>query len=121
MSEFNPVTLYFILHEAMGGWLWLLLALALLLLFGIVSGLQRLRHAGRSARRPLTAALAMGLAATVVFTFLVPVWSLAEIGALGAPVDYVFAVLLALVPAGIIASAVFSMAAHRCAGRARAA
>ena len=46
MSDFNPVTLFFILSEGMGGWLWLLLGAALLLLCGIVFGLTRLRRAG---------------------------------------------------------------------------
>ena len=32
MSDFNPVTLFFILSESLGGWLWVLVALAFLLL-----------------------------------------------------------------------------------------
>lgn len=119
MSDFNPVTLYFILHEAMGAWLWLLAALAVALLAGIVFGFRRLRNASRSAKRPLLMALAVGLATALAFTFIVPIWSLAGPGALGTPVDYAFAFLFALVPGGIVGSAVFFLAAMRCAGLAK--
>lgn len=119
MSEFNPVTLFFILREGMGIWLWLLMALAAVLLAGIVLGFLRLRRAGQPAKRPLLAALAAALAVATVFTFLVPMWSMSGPGALGAPVDYLFAFLIALVPGGIAGAAVFFLAATRCAGRAR--
>lgn len=113
MSDFNPVTLFFILSESMRIWLWALVALALLLLAGIAVGIVRLRRTGRPARRALTAGLLTGLATTVVFTFLVPVWTLAGPGVLGAPVDFLFAVLLALVPGAAVGSAVFAGAALR--------
>jgi len=119
MSDFNPVTLYFILHEAMGAWLWLLAALAIVLLVGIVLGAARLRRARHPAKRQLLMALAAGLATAVAFTFLVPMWTLAGPGALAGPIDYVFAFLFALVPGGIVGSAVFFLAAMRCAGMAR--
>jgi hypothetical protein len=51
----------------------------------------------------------------------VPAWTLADIGALNATVDYVFAFLFALVPATIIASLVFMLAARHCASRSGAA
>lgn len=113
MSDFHPVTLFFILFESLGIWLWALIALALLLLAGMTAGVVRLRRAQRPASRALKAALLAGLAATVVFAFLVPVWTLAGPGALGAPVDVLFAVLLAFVPGGMIGAAVFAMMALR--------
>ena len=118
MSDFNPVTLFFILSESMGGWLWALVALAVLLLAGIVAGIIKLRRTNQPARRMLIAALLAGLATTVVFAFLVPAWTLAGPGALGAPVDILFAVLLALVPGAAVGAAVFAGMALGCAGRA---
>lgn len=118
MSDFNPVTLYHILYEGMGAWLWLLLALGLALLAGIVNGFIRLRRAGRPAKRPLTAALVAGLVTALVFTFLVPMWSLAGPGAFNAALDYVAAFVFALVPGAIVGSAVFVMAAMRCSAKA---
>ena len=108
MSDFNPVTLFFILSESLGIWLWALVALAVVLLVGIAAGVVRLRRTDQPARRALMAAFLSGLAATVVFAFLVPVWTLAGPGALGAPVDVLFAVLLALVPGIAAGSAVFA-------------
>ncbi len=117
MSDFNPVTLFHIFYESVGLWFWPLLFLAALALYAIVSGLRILRVAGRPATRPLIAMVMVGLAAAVVFTFLVPLWTHADPGALSAPVDYVFAFLLALAPAAVIASLVFSLAARRCAAK----
>ena len=108
MNDFNPVTLFFILSESIGGWLWALVALALLLLAAIVAGTIRLRKNGTPVRRLLVIALLAGLATTVVLTFLVPVWTLASPGALGAPIDILFAVLIALIPGGVVAAAVFA-------------
>ena len=117
MSDFNPVTLFFILSEGMGGWLWLLLAAGVLLLCGIVFGLTRLRRAGRPAKRPLMAATIMGTVATVVFTFVAPRWTLTDTGAFASGLDVAVAVLLALVPGVMVASLVFTMASLRCASR----
>jgi peptidoglycan/LPS O-acetylase OafA/YrhL len=105
MSDFNPVTLFFILSESLGIWLWAFLALALLLLAGIAAGVARLRRSDQPARRALKAAVLAGLATTIVFAFLVPVWTLAGPGALGAPIDILFAVLFALVPGVALGSA----------------
>lgn len=118
MSDFDLATIYFILSESMGIWLWVLLALALVLLAGIVTGVVRLRKTDRPAKRPLTIALVTGLATTAIFTFLVPVWTLTGPGAFSAPVDYLFAVLLALVPGAIAGSAVFAILALGSARRA---
>jgi len=118
MSDFNPVTLFFILSESMGGWLWLLLVAAVLLLGGIAFGLGRLRRAGRPAKRPLMAAAIVGTVATIVFTFLMPAWTLAGIDAFASALDVAIAVLLALIPGIMIAALVFTMASLRCASRA---
>jgi hypothetical protein len=117
MSDFNPVTLFFILSESLGGLLWLLLAVAALLLVGIVFGVSRLRGVGRPAKRPLTAALVVGAVATIAFTFLLPRWTLTDTGAFASALDVAIAVLLALVPGVMIASLVFTMASLRCAAR----
>lgn len=111
MSDFDLTTIYFILSESMGGWLWGLVALSLLLLAAIVAGIMRLRKNGTPARRPLVTALLTGLATTVVFTFLVPIWTLAGVDALSAPIDILFAALFALVPGGVVGSAVFAIMA----------
>jgi hypothetical protein len=117
MSDFDPVTLFFILHESVGGWLWLLLALAGVLLAGIAGGVLKLRRASRPATRPVMAALIVGSLATLAATFAVPGWTLADAGALAAAVDYLFAILLALVPGAIAGALIFMLAANRCARR----
>lgn len=121
MSDFNPETLFFILYESIGVWLWLLLGLAVVLLAGIVMSALKLHRAGRSMKRPFLAALIAGLVVAVAATFAVPVWTLADVGALGAVIDYAFAFLLALVPGAIVAAFIFMLAARRCASRGAAA
>ncbi|MBN9581169.1 MAG: DUF5368 family protein [Afipia sp.] len=115
MSDFNPITLFFILYESMGVWLWLLLTLALVLFVGIVASALNLRRAGRPAKRPILAALIAGSIVTLAATFAVPVWTLADIGALSAAVDYIFAFLFALIPGAVIAALVFMLVARCCA------
>ncbi|MFC5386490.1 hypothetical protein ACFPLB_10980 [Aquamicrobium segne] len=107
MSDFDLTTIYFILSESMGGWLWGFVVLAVLLLAAIVAGIMTLQKNGTPARRPLVAALGAGLVTTIIFTFLVPIWTLAGAGALAAPIDVLFAALFALVPGGVVGSAVF--------------
>lgn len=120
MDSFNPVTIYFILAETLGVWLWVLIGLGLVLLAGIVAGLARLRRAGRSVGRPLMAALVVGLVATVAFLFAVPGWTLAGFDALTTPLDYLFAVLFAMLPGAAFAALAFFLAASRCAAKAAA-
>jgi hypothetical protein len=117
MSDFDPVAIFFILHESMGVWLWLLLGAALVLLAGMVLSVLRLRRAGRSAMRPVVAASVVGLIVAVAATFAVPAWTLADAGALSAAIDYVVAFLFALVPAAFVAGLVFMLAARLCAAR----
>ncbi len=114
MSTFDPVTLLFILHETMGAWLWVLLATALALLAGIVSAVVKLRRARCPVARHLWIAVAVGLIAAVGLTFAVPIWSLADPGALTGLVDYLIAFSIALVPGAIVAALVFMLAARRC-------
>jgi hypothetical protein len=121
MSDFDPVAIFFILHESMGVWLWLLLGAAVVLLAGIVMSARRLRRAGRSAMRPVVAASVIGLIVAVAATFAVPVWTLADPGALSAAIDYIVAFLFALVPAAFVAALVFMLAARFCAVRGTAA
>ncbi|TWG55325.1 hypothetical protein [Aminobacter sp. J44] len=114
MADFNPVTLYFILYESMGVWLFILAGVAILLLVGVIMMTLRLGRTGRPAKRPAMAAIAAALVVTVVFFFLVPGWTLAGIGALSGVVDYAFAALLALVPGVAAGAIVFMLAARRC-------
>lgn len=117
MSDFDPVTIFYILYESMGAWLWVLMGLALVLLLGVISSFMKLRRAGRPALRSIGAALAVGLIAAAVLTLAVPIWTLADPSSLSAPVDYAVAFLLALVPSGIVASLVFMLTARRGAAR----
>ncbi len=117
MSDFNPTSIYFILAESLGIWLWVLAGLAVVLGAGIVAGIMRLRAAGRPARRPTMAALIAGAIATAIFIPLVPMWTLTDINALQAPVDYLFAVLIALVPGCATGAGIFFLAARKCAAR----
>ena len=118
MSDFDPVTIFYILYESMGIWLWVLMGLALALILGVISGFMKLRRAGRSASRSLAAAVVVGLIAAAALTFAVPLWTLADPSALSAPIDYAVAFLFALVPGATVASLVFMLAARRCAARA---
>lgn len=114
MSDFNPMALFFILYESMNVWLWVSLGLALVLVVGIVVSALKLYRVGRSMARPIVAALTAGLIAAAVATFLVPVWTLADIGALSGALDYAFAFLFALVPGTVAAALAFMLAARRC-------
>ncbi len=60
MSDFNPVSMFFILYESAGIWLWLLLGLAILLLAGIFLTWRKLWRAGASLKRPALIALIVG-------------------------------------------------------------
>lgn len=117
MSDFNPITLFFILYESVGVWLWLLLGLALVLFIGIVMSALKLYRADRPMKRPILAALIAGLIVAVAATFAVPGWTLADVGALSAVIDYAFAFLFALVPGVIVAALLFILAARRCVSR----
>lgn len=121
MSDFDPVTLFHILHESVGVLLWLVLGAAVLLLLGIVMSVMRLRRAGRPATRPVMAALIVGALATLAATFAVPGWTLAAPGSLGPAIDYAFVILVALVPGALVGALVFVLAAKRCASRGAAA
>lgn len=117
MSDFNPVTLFYILHESLGSWLWGLLALAFVLLAGIVSSFVKLRRTRQTASRPMLAAIMAGLITAAALTFAVPICTMADPSALSAPIDYAIAFAFALVPGAMAASLVFMLAAHRCTAR----
>ena len=117
MDNFNPFTMFAILQESLGLWLWGLLLIALVLIIGVVSGAMKLRFARRSLKRPVIAAVLAGSVATAIFLMLVPSWTMATHGALNGPVDYLAAILIACIPGGGITAMVFSMASWRCARR----
>lgn len=117
MAEFDPIALYAIVAESFGGWLWALIVAALVLLAGMVSGALRLRASGAGWRRPILVALVGGLIGTAVAFWFVPAWSLAERGSLSAPIDYLVALAIALLPGAMIAALLFSLAARLCARR----
>jgi hypothetical protein len=114
MSTFDPVTLFFILYETFGVWLWVLLVTALALLAGIISAFVKLRRARCPVAPPIWMAVAAGVVAAMGFTFAVPIWSFADPGALSGLVDYLIAFSIALVPGAIVAALVFMLAARRC-------
>jgi len=113
MSDFDPVTLFFIVHESLGAWLWLLLGMALALLVGLVTSARGLRRAGQPMARPALLAVIVGLVVAVAATFATPLWTLADFGALDAAVDYVVAFLFALIPGAAAAAVVFVIAARQ--------
>lgn len=117
MTDFDPIALYAILAESMGVWLWVLIAIAAVLLAGMVTGALRLRASTAGWRRPLLAALIGGLVATALAFWFVPAWSLADHGALAAPIDYLAALAIALVPGAMAAALLFSLASRLCARR----
>lgn len=117
MSDFNPVTLFFILYESLGPWLWVLLGLAIVLLAGIVSSFLRLRRSGGSASRSMLGAIIAGLITAAALTFVVPIWTLADPSALNGPIDYAVAFIFALVPGVLIGSLVFILSARLCGSR----
>lgn len=120
MNDFHPVTMFFIAREMFGTWLWVLIALALILLYGIVSGIMRLRAADAAAGRPLGMGLLVGLLVTAAVFFLLPMWSGAPLSAINGGIDYAIGILLALIPGAIAGTAVFSVASRHCARRHRA-
>lgn len=117
MEDFNPITMFAILRESLGPWLWGLLLIALVLVVGVVSAAMKLRSARRSPKHPIIAAALAGGVATAIFFMLVPGWTMATHAALNGPVDYLAAILIAFIPGGGIAAMVFSMASWRCARR----
>lgn len=117
MQDFNPLALFAIMYEAMGIWLWILLAVALLLLIGVVSGAIGLRRVAAPWRRPLLAALIGGIAVTALAAWFVPGWSQAAPGSLRGAVDYAVVTAIALVPGLMAAALAFSLASRRCARR----
>jgi len=85
------------------GWLSVVGAVvAVLLLIMLVVAISR----GRSRGLPVGKVVLTGIALTViiaaVLTPFVPVWTLAPVGDLRGPVDYVLAYLIALAPAAIV-------------------
>lgn len=62
-------------------------------------------------------ALIIGLIATVAATFVVPTWTLTDVGALSGTLDYALAFVFALVPGAAVAALVFMLGARRCASR----
>ncbi|WP_374447038.1 DUF5368 family protein [Stella sp.] len=119
MRDFDPLAILSIVEESMGILLWPAAVLAAALLAGVLWAAIRLRRSGRPARRPLAVAVVAALAATAGLAFAVPAWTLAGVDALNGPVDYLFAVLMALAPAAGIAALVFVAAALRCTARRR--
>lgn len=117
MRDFDPLAMLSIFQESMGSLLWPAVALVAVLLAAVAWVAIRLRRSRRPAWRPLAMAAVAALVATIGLAFAMPAWTLAGIDALHGPVDYVFAILMALVPAAGIAGLVFVAAALRCTAR----
>lgn len=113
MSDFNPISLFYIISEIFSVWLWPLLIVALLLLWGVVSSFKKLRRRGLSAGSALLAGLLAGLVAAVLATWLLPYSSHAELSAFSALIDFLAVMGMALV-VGLGAFAfVFTLMARR--------
>ncbi|MBX3553102.1 MAG: hypothetical protein KF697_11655 [Pseudolabrys sp.] len=117
MSDFDPTSLFYILYESMGVWLWFLLGLAAVLLFGMIVSARRLMRVGGSLKRPLFAALAVSVVVALLLSFAVPLWTLASPAALSSGIDYLFAFLFALVPGVIVGAVAFMFASRMCSAR----
>ncbi|OXR50046.1 hypothetical protein PuT2_04570 [Pusillimonas sp. T2] len=113
MSDFNPLSLFYIVSEIFSVWFWPLLIITLLLLWGVVSSFKKLRRRGLSAGGALFAGLLAGFIATVLATWLLPYSSHADLSAFTAFVDFLAVLAMALV-AGLGAFAlVFTVMARR--------
>ena len=113
MSDFNPLSLFYIASELFGSWFWPLVVVALLLLYGVVSGFRGLRRRGLSAGSPLLGGLVVGLVATVLATWWVPQSTHAELSAFTSMLDYLMVIALALAIGLGVFALVFSILARR--------
>ena len=113
MSDFHPISLFYLAREMLPGWFWPLVILALLLLAGVWLGFRRLRRSGRSPAGPLMVALLLGLASTAIVTLVLPYLTHASLSVFGSLVDFIVALgLSSLFGLGVFA-AVFAVAAFR--------
>ena len=98
MSDFNPLSLFYIASELFGTWFWPLVVIALALLYGVVSGFRHLRRRGLSAGAPLMGGLVVGFIATVLATWWVPQTTHANLSAFASLLDYlaVFAIAVGM-------------------------
>lgn len=115
MSDFNPVSLYFIAQASLGSWFWPLVILLILLVLGAFSGWRALRRAQRSAKRPLVASALVWVAATIVVTLALPWWTSAPLSSYNSVLDVFLAVIMAASVSFTVALLVFSLAARKCA------
>ncbi|MBX3521008.1 MAG: hypothetical protein KF835_13430 [Xanthobacteraceae bacterium] len=114
MSDFNPVSLFYILYESFGVWLWILLTLAVLLLAGVFASARKRLRVGGSLKRPFIAAFVVCGVVAALMTFVVPYWTLASPSALSAGIDYLFAFLAALIPGAIAGGITFMFVSRMC-------
>lgn len=113
MNDFNPVSMFYIAAEMFSSWFWPLVIVAIVLLYGVISGFRVLRRRGLSAGGPLLGGLLAGLVATVLATWFLPYGTHAELSAFGSAIDFVTVVLMALVVGLGIFALVFSVMARR--------
>ncbi len=113
MSDFNPLSMFYVVFEMFGAWFWLLVVIALALLYGVVSGFRLLRRRGLSVGAPLFGGLVVGLVATVLAALLLPASTSASVSALGGVIDYIMLVVMALVIGLGVFALVFSVLARK--------
>ena len=113
MSDFNPLSIFYIASEVFGAWFWPLVVVALVLLYGVVSGFRRLRRRGLSVGGPLFGGLLVGLVATVFAAWWVPASTDASVSALGGVIDYLMVIAMALAIGLGAFALVFSILARR--------
>lgn len=117
MSDFNPLSIFYIASEVFGAWFWPLVVVALVLLYGVVSGFRRLRRHGLSAGGAMFVALVVGLVATVFAAWWVPASTDASVSALGGFIDYLLVIAMALAIGLGVFALVFSVLARKRANR----
>lgn len=115
MSDFNPVSLYFIAHASLGIWFWPVVIVLILLVLGSLTGWRALRRVERSARRPLMASGLVWIAATIAVTLALPWWTGASLTSYNSVLDVFLAIIMAASISFTLALLVFSLAARKCA------
>lgn len=115
MSDFDPVSLFYIALKSLNIWFWPVVVVAVLLLLGVITGFRKLRKYGKSAGRPLFTSLIAGLLATGVGVATLPSLTGASLSDLSGAIDYILVFVMALGVGLAVFALVFSVAARRCA------
>ena len=114
MSDFSPVSLFYMAWATLQHWFWPMVIAVVLLVLGVAFSLRSLRRNKRSAARPVLAGVLAGLVATAVATVLFPYATHSDLSALGTAIDFITALGLALILGLAVFAAIFTVVAWRC-------